>query len=142
MIAFGRKFEIDGSTYIMRACQAEQHPALSLEVVRALLSKNKKVLKEVCSENHWTALHYCAAHNAADIAELLLSHERLLDEGCDHLGQSALHVASVRGSYEVCKLLLSGSSNLDKELNTPADLAATKEIEALFLAHTGAVNIP
>ena len=71
------KSEIDGSTYIMRACQAsEQHPALSLEVVRALLSKNKKVLKEVCSENHWTALHYCAAHNAADIAELLLSHEK------------------------------------------------------------------
>ena len=153
------KSELDGSTYIMRACQCTLHPALAVEIVSVILAKKPKLLKEVCSENGWTALHYCAAHDVADMAEFLLSFDRDLVATTDHMGQSALHVASVRGSYAVCKLLLSGyyciytsdteesaqsysSQNRDKEFNRAEDLATTLDIEALFRAHKSSMDKP
>ena len=147
------KSETDGSTYIMRACQAsEQHQSLAEDVVRAILSMKPKVLDEKDTENGWTALHYCAANDSADIAELLLSRNKdFLTRAVDHYGSTALHVASERGSYAICKLLLSGnyyeytsepgsevlpsSEHRNREYNRAIDLAASRDITELFEAH-------
>ncbi len=139
------KSESDGSTYIMRACQAsEPVQSLAEDVVRAILSMKPKVLEEKDSENGWTALHYCAANDTADIAEFLLSQKDFKDfliRAVDHYGETALHVASERGSYAICKLLLSGnyyeytSEHRDREYNRASDLAASRDITELFKAH-------
>ena len=53
----------------------------------------------------------------------------------DELGQTPLHYAAQYGPPQLVKALIQAGANpnmMDKEGNTPVDLAKGKEIESLF----------